>query len=204
MPGVTAAQSAVAPGRTIRMDSILNAILLGAVVAVGLSAAINLFLIFAVTRRIAAMEARSGTGAPAVTPVAGHRVGDFGVRTLAGRALTHGDLTGTATVVVFLSPGCPPCETMARSLAAGLRPRGLPMLVFVAAPGADLAAELAGELADSLAADAQVAVILQESTIAEAFGVGGYPTALRIEDGVVAAASNRLDAIAPLETAAHA
>jgi len=84
-------------------------ILIAVVVVVGVLAAADLLLSFAVIRRLAALQSRmraghGGDGSPAV----GYRVEDFRVRLLAGGDFTRSDLEDTRAVVVLLMATCEP------------------------------------------------------------------------------------------------
>ncbi len=112
--------------------------ILAAVVAVvGVVATADLLLSFAVVRRLAALEAPGGRpGAAALdSPAAGDRVGEFRARLLDGGEFTRADLAGASVLVVFVMPGCEPCQTVLADLRA--LPEPLPAPLYVLATGTE-------------------------------------------------------------------
>jgi hypothetical protein len=93
------------------------AVLIAAVVLVGLLGLVNLVFSFGLIRRLREhteildkLSQRGSAGVPvALMLEAGGAVTDFDTRTADGERLSRGDLVGTTLVGVF-SPGCSACE----------------------------------------------------------------------------------------------
>ncbi|MEU7134936.1 hypothetical protein [Streptomyces sp. NPDC046261] len=108
----------------------------------------------------------------------GALVGAFETRTVDGRPLHSRDL-GTGTVVVFLSPGCPPCHEQLPRVAAALGAAPARRAVAVVAGGADGDAETEQMLKEL----GPVARVVHESgtgPVTEAFAVRGFPAMCRV------------------------
>ncbi|WP_037810088.1 TlpA family protein disulfide reductase [Streptomyces sp. NRRL S-1448] len=96
--------------------------LIAAVVLIGALCLLDLLLTVGLVKRLRAQQAprpsANGFAHDGMLPPGGI-VGAFETRTIDGRSLHRRDL-GTGTVVVFLSPGCPPCHRLLPRVAAAL------------------------------------------------------------------------------------
>jgi hypothetical protein len=159
-------------------------ILVAVVVVVGVVAAGDLLLSFAVIRRLADLQSRGvhAGGSGGSSPAIGHRVGDFSVELLTGGVFTLADLAGTRAIVVFLMTSCEPCKAAVAELRA--LPAPLPSQLFILITGTATDGDVRAVAAD-MPAGALAGEISAPDATTRAFGVDGFPTALTIEDGVV-------------------
>jgi len=165
----------------------------GAVLAV--LVVLNLLLTFALIGRLRALqEAVSQLPAardPAL-PQPGDPVGPFQATTQGGESVSDSALRAGVTLVGFFTPGCRPCTTVREQLLAS--PPAVPMLAFVEGGPED---EASRTLAAALGQVARVAYMAEDDSVAKAFRQAGYPTLVRVEDGVVAAAGHHLHEVLP-------
>ncbi|MET9677782.1 hypothetical protein ABZY68_32530 [Streptomyces sp. NPDC006482] len=173
--------------------------LMGAAVAlVGAIALLNLTLTYGLIRRL-----RTGAGpGPAGGPGSDHGSGtapfarDFEAVTAQGRTIGRGDLPDGA-LVAFFSTGCPPCAALLPRFVAAVPGLGLPRpaVLAVVAPGPE-----EQEYVNALAEVATVVSGEHAATVAEAFGVVGYPVVCRLAaDGTVTPVEHeRLGSFAPV------
>jgi hypothetical protein len=168
------------------------AILAAAVTALAALTLLNLMLVLAVVRRLR-QQATAPAGQPEL-PAVGTRVGRFRTTSVDGLGLDELALSGARTLVAFVSPGCSPCGALADTLVS--EPAGdVSWLLFVTGSDDD---EATAAMATRLAAVGQVAVVTESGPESAAFGgVSGFPTVLRIERGVIAAAGFRLSDVLP-------
>ncbi|SCE67791.1 hypothetical protein GA0074696_0178 [Micromonospora purpureochromogenes] len=169
--------------------------ILGAVVAVmSLVLLGNVALTLAVVRRLRELESGRRTEPDSALPATGRRIGPFALPTLDGGQVHDEDFHSGSSLAVFLMPGCGPCAEVLRALHAAPADPG-PLIVFVLG---DVAETETREVLSDLPERARVVVVgTGDTTVAEAFGVTAYPAVLRIVDGAVAFASNRLAAAEP-------
>ena len=125
-------------------------------------------------------------------PQPGDPIGRFAVTTTAGEVVTDVSLARETTLVGFFQPNCGPCERVQAELCQ--RPLGVPIVALIRA-----AADEAGATAmsDALAHVARVAYAGADDSVSRAFRTAGYPTLVRIENGLVAAAGHRLSDVLP-------
>lgn len=158
-------------------------------VAVGLLAvltALNLFILLGVVRRLRTLGAAEAAPPAEVLPPVGRRVEPFTVTTLAGDTFADTDLAHGSSLVVMLSPGCSPCKDTAAKLAS-LRdklPARTTVLIRTELDEPELAAMLT-----TLTGFGAVATFSGADGVEQAFGGRGYPTWIRVDDGVVTASS---------------
>ena len=177
-------------------------ILLGAVIVLGLMISVNLLVTFAAIRRIAAVEAGHADGSAALVPDIGYQIADFSTDLLSGGVIDRSDLAGSSVVTIFVSPGCAPCQKLIASMRSDGVPRSDSLLIFVAGYDDDtVVRDTVAELSDL---SARIGVTPPTGPVAQAFGVGGYPTVLRVDNGIVTAAGTRLDVVEKLRTAVPA
>lgn len=168
-------------------------VLVAIVVVFGVVAAADLLLSFAIVRRLAAIQSGGSHAEPDYgSPTIGHRIGDFRVELLTGGTFTQSDLVAAATFVIFLTPACEPCKAAIADLAA--MPAPLPAPLYVLITGAQADGDVA-PIAAGMPPGTHVGRISAPDATSEAFGVDGYPTALRIEDGVVRASELKVSSL---------
>src|SRR5262245_16069380 len=167
---------------------------LGAVLAlVGAVALTNLVLTMAIIRRLRLIEDRAAQGStpPAGLPRIGAAPTEFALTTTGGATITAKDVsTGTRTVL-FLSTGCQPCTELAATLARdpALVDAGMAAVV-TGMPDDPATQEFLAGLPPALPVGVET-----DYAISRAFSVTGYPTVLRLEDGVITAAEHSLAAV---------
>ncbi|MFE7117316.1 TlpA family protein disulfide reductase [Streptomyces sp. NPDC057654] len=111
-------------------------------------------------------------------------VGTFETRTVDDRTLRNRDLgvgvkAGAGAVVVFLSPGCPPCHAQLPRVAAALGGASVNGAVAVVAGGSDGDSETE-QMVQELGA---LTTVVRESIagpVTEAFGVRAFPSMCRV------------------------
>ena len=165
-------------------------VLTAAVILVGVVAAADLVLSFAVIRRLAAVQARGPAPAgSAGAPEPGHVVGGFRVGLLAGGEFTTDDLRQDAAIVAFLSPTCEPCRRAIEELKHLPVPLTRPLYVLIAgsAQDADVLA-----VAQQMPDGARIGAIAHDDEVMKAFAVDGYPTLVGTVDGTVLASGLRV------------
>lgn len=153
----------------------------------------TLALLFALISRVRSLQElvlknRTADG----LPQPGDPVGRFEVTTTAGEVITDLSLALETTLVGFFLPGCVPCERVQAELRE--RPPGVPMVAVIRATAEDARAPA---MRDALAQVARVAYAGAEDPVSRAFRNTGYPTLVRIENGLVAAAGYRLSDVLP-------
>src|SRR5690606_32223618 len=123
-----------------------------------------------------AILAGSGLTTPPVPPKPGDPVQEFAATAVDGTLVSR-EMLPPSGLVVFLSPGCGPCQEQLPALVAALRESGRPRIATLVV----LIAE-AAEAAHMIAALESVAVIVCESPpqkqLQQAFGVWSGPLAL--------------------------
>jgi hypothetical protein len=164
-------------------------VLAAVVGALTLLTGFNLFLLFAVLRRLRDIE---GHKAPKpVPPAVGTRVGPWSATLADGTVTTDVDL-GPDAVVLFLSPGCGPCSRLVGRVTDDPAVLGTgPALAVVVddLPGART-------YADVLPDDLPVAYAGQDDPVVAAFGgPDAFPTVLVVRGGVVRASGHDLQVI---------
>lgn len=175
-------------------------ILIAVVVVVGIVAGADLLLSFAVIRRLSALQARmqGGGGAGHTSPAIGHKVGDFEVELLTGGVFTLADLMDGASIVIFLTTTCEPCQAAIAELREMPTPLSFPMYVLINATDLDEENSVLTVAAD-MPQGTRVAEISATHPVMQAFGIDGFPSVLGIEDGIVRASDYLLGRV--LETA---
>lgn len=173
--------------------------LMGAAIAlVGAIALLNLTLTYGLIRRLRAGAGPGAAGGPGPDDHAGvaPAVRDFEAVTSQGRTIRPGDLPDGA-LVAFFSTGCPPCAALLPRFVAAVPGLGLPVsaVLAVVAPGPE-----ERDYVDALAEVATVVSGEHAATVAEAFGVVGYPVVCRLAaDGAVTPVEHeRLGSLAPV------
>ncbi|MEH1166573.1 hypothetical protein V6V47_14430 [Micromonospora sp. CPCC 205539] len=169
--------------------------LLACVVVLAAITILNLTLCFAIIRSL--RGATPHEDPPELDlPAIGTRIGDFLARDIDGATASTSDLAGQSTVVGFVMPGCGPCRNLVDAARDGRFPSGTSALFFVRAgiPATDEAQYLV----DNLRSVARVVVMsgdLDEAVNGAFGGITGYPTLLRVDDGVVTSVGREFDAV---------
>jgi hypothetical protein len=154
--------------------------------AVGL---VNLLLIFGLTSRLRALErvARQ-RDLPPQLPQPGHVVLPFEVASTTGAVVSAASLSAhDRALVCFVTSGCSKCQAIEARLVAD--PPALPVVSFIY-----------GDLAEAQALAGQLGrvgpvAIFESHRVTEAFGAVNFPTLVRLEHGVVAAAGRTLEEV---------
>jgi hypothetical protein len=125
------------------------------------------------------LAAGAGAAAPLRRPTPGDRIGAFTARTVTGTTVSRETLR-PGDLVVFLSPGCGPCEEQLPELVRWLRsPDGSATVTLVV-----IVAD-AAEAAEMVAALGSLATVLCEppprKDLQDAFGAHSYPIALTVD-----------------------
>lgn len=170
-------------------------ILIAVVVLVGVIAAADLLLSFALIRRVAALQTQD---ANVSGPAVGREVGQFRVPLLGGGEFSRDSLAAPRVLAVFLTTSCEPCRRAITELSAMPGPLPWPLYVVIIrtdAPGAEETADDALEVAGQMPAGSRVGVIAAAEAPLEAFGIDGYPTVLTVEDGIIRASGFRVAAL---------
>jgi thiol-disulfide isomerase/thioredoxin len=161
-------------------------VLVAAVVLLTVVTAVHLLLTFALIRRVRELQ-ENGAKAPAMddgVPGVGMRIGDFTTELLDGRTFATADLAGGDTLVGFFAAGCGPCKPVVADLVEN--PPAERFVAFVDAGDGEEGAALIAKLE----AVAEVAAMPWDSPVAGAFAHQGFPTLVRVSDGVVADAGH--------------
>ena len=157
-----------------------------ALVLVGVVAGLNLVLTFGVIRRLrqhSELLAARGLRPTPQPPSPGDPVGGFRTTTVDGETVTR-DTLPAGSLVVFFSPGCPPCEEHLPGLVARLRESDRPRAETLAVVLGE-----AGESAHMVEQLTPVALVVREtapSTLLQtAFGVWSAPIALVVDGSTI-------------------
>jgi hypothetical protein len=158
----------------------------------------DLLLSFAVIRRLSALQARMQGGGSGTSPAVGHKIGDFEVELLTGGVFTLADLMDEASIVIFLTTTCEPCQAAIAELRDLPAPLSFPMYVLINGTDQDQDAAVLN-VAAQMPQGTRVAEISATHPVMRAFGIDGFPSVLGVEDGIVRASDTRVGHV--LETA---
>jgi thiol-disulfide isomerase/thioredoxin len=160
----------------------------GAVLAV--LVVLNLLLTFALIGRIRVLQAlvEKMMGKDPSLPQPGDLVGRFEVTTPEGELLSDAALRSGVSLVGFFAPNCEPCAAMRAQLLA--TPPPLPLVAIVEGSADDAAASR--ELGTALSRVARVFYATAGDSVTRAFRSAGFPTLIRVENGMVTAAGHKL------------
>lgn len=151
----------------------------------------NIFLLFAVIRRLRHLQELIVPSAP--VPDVGTVVEPFRAETTDGASLTADDLAGEPVLVAMLSNTCPSCQAMAGDLVSLTGQSIAPVVFVVADPQHDSAA-----LLGALDGIDRIAVVGHDDPVLAAFGgIKAFPTVLVLHDGKIAGADTRLEKVIP-------
>ena len=170
--------------------------LLAVVVAVlSVLVVVNLLLSFALIGRLRVLQetvSRGGVMKDPNLPQPGDPIRPFQALTEDGVQLSDEVLRSGVSLVGFFTTGCKPCAVVRQQLLE--RPPTLPFMAFVEGNPQDPDTR---DLAEALKRVARVAFTTADGPAHKAFEPPGYPTLIRVEDGKVAAAGNRLSDVLP-------
>jgi hypothetical protein len=171
------------------------AVLAVAVICLAILGIANMMLTFGLVRqmRIAVSDLKRlphGLGTPLDASV-GKSFPEFQASTVSGEPLTSNAVSTGTTFAVFASSSCDLCGALAQRMLK--QPIGSPVVVFVEAADTNGAA-------DSLAAKFtqitdQVAVITSGHSLIADLQVDGWPTVMRVVDGVVRASGHNVESV---------
>jgi thiol-disulfide isomerase/thioredoxin len=163
----------------------LTALVAALIVAV----ALNYLLTFAIVRRLRLQLPKPRQ---LDLPAIGVQAPNFRVEDSMGRVVDELFYSVSRDVVLaFFDEGCGPCEVAKQALVR--KPLRDPFLAFVRNDGQGSDASDIAKALDSVGAT--VVLFNAKDNLTETFGVLGFPTFLRLRDGVVEVASHRLDDI---------
>lgn len=156
-------------------------VLVAAVVLLTVVTAVHLLLTFALIRRVRELQ-ENGVKAAAKddsTPRKGMPVGDFSTELLDGRTFASADLADSDVLVGFFAAGCSPCKPVVADLVAN--PPAERFVAFVDANEDEEGTALIAKLQSV----AEVAILSWDSPVSGAFSQQGFPTLVRVSNGVV-------------------
>lgn len=159
-------------------------------IALAVLALANLFLLLGVSARLRLLHAASRARPPADRlPEVGREIRSFEVvvEGESGAPLTHRAFAAGTTIVGFFATGCRKCARL-RAALIETPPVHPTVLMIHGDPGDAEALAMGTPLVDV----GRVAYF-EDLGVARAFGVLGYPTLLRIEDGRIAAVGRALE-----------
>jgi hypothetical protein len=170
----------------------MTAVLIAVIIVVGLVALVDLVLTYGLIRRVNSIQAQPHSIDHGLVPIAGHRIREFVAKATDNREITEREFEGLETFAVFVMVGCGPCHRVAEELSQ-MAPPELPLLLFIASSqGKD---DEAARIAAQVPFAAAVCVIESTGAVTEAFGVSGFPTVIRVGDGIVRATGLSLDSV---------
>ncbi|HCT75113.1 MAG TPA: hypothetical protein DGG94_05415 [Micromonosporaceae bacterium] len=153
--------------------------LTGAVIVLAIAVAANLFITFAMIRRLRASEIAARDDADSFRPTVGNTIGEFEVTSTDGAKLTHRDLADGSFRIAFLLPECGGCGRVVSELAE-LADRSV--IVAVAGTAGDPATV---KMIQSIPDDLRVILSPVGGAIGQAFHLATFPTVVEIVDGRV-------------------
>lgn len=152
----------------------------------------NLFLLFAVIRRLRTVQELAVPAIP--VPDIGTEVQPFRVDTISGAEFATDQLTGAPFLLAVLSNSCPACKAMAPDIAAlaSSQPEA-PVVLIAGSPQHD-----SSELLTSLAGLERVAFVgIDDPILLGLGGIQAFPTVLAISDGKIAGSGTSLERVLP-------
>jgi hypothetical protein len=159
-------------------------------IALAILALANLVLLLGIAARLRLLHTAALARPPATRlPEVGRPIRAFELAASSGAALTDAAFAAGTTIVGFFTPGCRKCARVRAALVE--RPPAHPTVVMINGDPGDAEALAMGT---ALRDVGQIAYF-EDLAVARAFGVLGYPTLLRVEDGRIAAAGRDLEDI---------
>jgi thiol-disulfide isomerase/thioredoxin len=156
---------------------------------------LDLFVTFAIIRRLRRSD-EPGARAPVVPlPTVGMRIPEFEAVTFEGTKVSSVDLRTGVTVVGFVAPGCGPCARLRDELIR-LGPAEDTLLFVDSALRDGELDPVALEMVSGLAGICDVVPMENGAIYTKTFGIGGFPTLMRVVDGTVVAAGLTLEEVA--------
>jgi hypothetical protein len=141
---------------------------------------ITTFLVLGLLRRVSPLleqaesalrSAGSGPGPLQGLPI-GTELPQFEARDVRGSVITDADLAGTPAVVLFIDPGCGPCERLMAELRSGWAGEQGARLWVVTGNGHERELDLSGKATVLLQSDERVSRAFQTSITPHAFAIG--------------------------------
>lgn len=167
--------------------------LLGVVFSLALLSAVNFILVIVAIGRIRALDEHPSHSD--LVPSLGRKVSGFRAVATDGSIIEQADLSCGVRMVAFLSEACSACVQTADQLGAASR-SGPDWVIFFARATNDSMSIVAPHQAltpESLQHLGTVVTLTDTDGVRPAFGgVPMFPTLMRLEDGIVVAASARL------------
>lgn len=157
-------------------------------IALAVLALANLFLLLGISARLRLLHSAARARPPGDRlPEVGRAIRSFEVEGSSGALINDGAFAAGTTIVGFFATGCRKCARIRAALVE--TPPVHPTVLMINGDPSD---------AETLAMGAPLVDIgriayFEDLAVARAFGVLGYPTLLRIEDGRIAAAGRALE-----------
>ncbi|MFL5353356.1 TlpA family protein disulfide reductase [Archangium sp.] len=162
--------------------------------AVGALTVVNFLLSMALIRRVRVLQElveQTPRRDPSL-PQMGAVIGSFQATTLEGEPLSNETLKPGVSLVGFFTTHCKPCAALRTQLLES--PPALPFVAFVEGSVDD---PEVGAMAEALKRIARVVYTQNNDALHQAFKPAGYPTLLRVENGVIAASGHTLAEVLP-------
>jgi hypothetical protein len=170
----------------------MTEVLIAIIIVVGLIALVDLVLTYGLIRRVNSIQAQPHSTDQGLVPRVGHRIGDFVAKATDNREITGREFKGAETFAAFVMVGCGPCHRLVEELSQ-MAPPELPLVLFIASgQGKD---EETARMAAQVPFAAAVCVIDSTGAVTEAFGVSGFPTVIRVSEGIVLATGLSLGSV---------
>lgn len=167
--------------------NLVDAVLLGIVIAVALVAVISLLLTLGLAKRLRLGEAGGGLSArQQMSPPPGTEIPAFAATLLDGREVSDSDLRVGEHLLAFIAEGCGPCAELVGELRAD--PPSDPFYVFATGNGSN---EFFEELR-SIQHFANVIFVGRDTQLGADFGIRAVPTMIRLRDGIVETTARRI------------
>jgi hypothetical protein len=154
-------------------------------------------MLLGLAQRVRTLQESADNNSPRDTekPQRGDRVGAFEVTTTQGEVITSASLNQGTSLIGFFAHGCSKCADLRSQLLE--QPPRVPMLAIVVAQEKEGDHLQEHNVAKQLEPIARVAVAPVDAPVVKAFRESGFPMLVRVEKGLVAAASHRLTEVMP-------
>lgn len=162
--------------------------------AVGALTIVNFLLSMALIRRVRVLQelVQQTPQRDPTLPKLGAAIGAFQATTLEGEPLSNETLKPGVSLVGFFTTHCKPCAALRVQLLES--PPTLPFVAFVEGNVDD---PEVSAMAEALKRIARVVYTQNNDALHQAFKPTGYPTLIRVENGVVAASGHSLAEVLP-------
>jgi hypothetical protein len=157
-------------------------------IALAVLALANLFLLLGVAARLRLLHSAALARAPVDRlPEVGRAIRAFEIAETSGAPITDRAFAAGTTIVGFFATGCRKCARIRAALVE--TPPVHPTVLMINGDPGDAETQAMG----APLIDIGRVAYFEDLGVARAFGVLGYPTLLRIEDGRIAAAGRALE-----------